>query len=85
MSPLTRLTPKRFASSIARKSDGANHLFLGTETDQCQSAELLGDKSTSMLPTAAPVTTNRCVREGHPEQRADAPWQVRCRVILRRD
>ena len=23
-----------------------------------------------MLPTAAPVTTNRCVREGHPEQRA---------------
>jgi hypothetical protein len=27
-----------------------------------------------MLPTAAPVTTNRCVREGHPEQRADAPW-----------
>ena len=36
-----------------------NHLFLGTETDQCQSAELVGDKSTSLL------------REGHPEQRAE--------------
>ena len=48
---LTRLTPKRFASSIstARTPDGANHLFLGTETDQCQSAELLVDKSTSAL------------------------------------
>ena len=36
-----------------------NHLFLGTETDQCQSAELVGDKSTSLL------------WEGHPEQRAE--------------